>query len=779
MDGEWQQQNGNVHDELNLSIPIDDKDEFWNNLAIIDDEDDDDAHATDEDYTGAASSSKKRRRRTVSRNAKRHSTEQIQQLEAVFLECPHPDENLRFDLAKKLGMDVMQIKFWFQNRRSAKKNQLEKQENLMLRGENEALKAEHQALKAALLKKDCPTCGGPMVPRDETSEQQNLFLENESLKDRLIHANAVLKNVAAAAGKAPMPMPGMGGYSQLAAATGSGLVMDPAVPPPPPHHALRDNMVQGCVRGSCAAARANEQRIDLLGRALRARDEFMMLVKKDDTMWLPTLDGEVLDYPRYHEVTYPGILGFCPMGFGANGTRDTGMVMGTGTDLVQIFTEASRWCEAFPGIVATATGNNIVPPTAHHGVVQLMNVNLMVLSPRMPLCKVKFVRQCQQIQPNIWAVVDVSVNDLHGPDGRPDTHTWINGGVLMACRMLPSGCLIEDLKNGYCKVTWIVNAEFDKTMVPGLYQPLLRSGHALGARRWLTSLQMRRQNLAVLRSDPARYAGKTPSAIPPEGTNIVLKLAQQMTAWFCATICGAGPKGQPWSSVEECAIANDSFELGVRVATVRTGGGAPGAKVGLVISAATTVWLPGIPAKHVFDYIYDGDRRYEWDNFSNGAPVQHEDYVAAVQFPHYAVSVLHPKAATATINKKLILQQVCSDASCMLLAYAAVEEQELKEVMRGGSQSAIYLLPSGFVILPDGHGDDQMPPIDSKSYSGAGTSQRTNKGSLVTVLFQRFLGGPPPSENLTAQITNNVAGLVSRSIVKIKDAVHANFVATA
>lgn len=59
------------------------------------------------------------------------------------------------------------------------------------------------------------------------------------------------------------------------------------------------------------------------------------------------------------------------------------------------------------------------------------------------------------------------------------------------------------------QVTWIVNSEYDRTVVPGLYHTLLRSGHALGARRWLTSLQRRCQQLSLLRSDPARYAGRT------------------------------------------------------------------------------------------------------------------------------------------------------------------------------------------------------------------------------------------------------------------------------
>jgi hypothetical protein len=40
---------------------------------------------------------------------------------STFLECPHPDENMRLALAEKLGLTVHQVKFWFQNRRTAKK----------------------------------------------------------------------------------------------------------------------------------------------------------------------------------------------------------------------------------------------------------------------------------------------------------------------------------------------------------------------------------------------------------------------------------------------------------------------------------------------------------------------------------------------------------------------------------------------------------------------------------------------------------------------------------
>jgi hypothetical protein len=77
MDGEWLHENGNVHDEVDLTIPSDDIDSFLNNLPIIDDDVED---TTDEDYTGASSSRKKRGR--ASKSSKRHKAYQIQHLEA-------------------------------------------------------------------------------------------------------------------------------------------------------------------------------------------------------------------------------------------------------------------------------------------------------------------------------------------------------------------------------------------------------------------------------------------------------------------------------------------------------------------------------------------------------------------------------------------------------------------------------------------------------------------------------------------------------------------------
>uniref|UniRef100_A0ACD5ZZ49 Uncharacterized protein n=1 Tax=Avena sativa TaxID=4498 RepID=A0ACD5ZZ49_AVESA len=51
----------------------------------------------------------------------RHTQHQIQELEAFFKECPHPDDKQRKELSRELGLEPLQVKFWFQNKRTQMK----------------------------------------------------------------------------------------------------------------------------------------------------------------------------------------------------------------------------------------------------------------------------------------------------------------------------------------------------------------------------------------------------------------------------------------------------------------------------------------------------------------------------------------------------------------------------------------------------------------------------------------------------------------------------------
>ncbi|KAL6985734.1 hypothetical protein U1Q18_019107 [Sarracenia purpurea var. burkii] len=115
----------------------------------------------------------------------RHTTRQIQEMEAMFKDCPHPDDKQRLKLSQELGLKPRQVKFWFQNRRTQMKAQQDRQDNVILRAENENLKNENYRLQAALRCIICPNCGGPAMLGEMGYDEQQLRLENARLKEEV------------------------------------------------------------------------------------------------------------------------------------------------------------------------------------------------------------------------------------------------------------------------------------------------------------------------------------------------------------------------------------------------------------------------------------------------------------------------------------------------------------------------------------------------------------------------------------------------------------------
>ncbi|XP_021317561.1 homeobox-leucine zipper protein ROC6 isoform X2 [Sorghum bicolor] len=100
-----------------------------------------------------------------------------------------------------------------------------------------------------------------------------------------------------------------------------------------------------------------------------------------------------------------------------------------------------------------------------------MNAELWVQSPRLLKRKINFLRYNKRVAEGQWAVMDVSVDGILGPPaGSRTTDAAVVANNTTGCRLLPSGCLIEDMGkgNGYCKITCVVHAEYDETMVPTL-----------------------------------------------------------------------------------------------------------------------------------------------------------------------------------------------------------------------------------------------------------------------------------------------------------------------
>lgn len=72
-----------------------------------------------------------------------------------------------------------------------------------------------------------------------------------------------------------------------------------------------------------------------------------------------------------------------------------------------------------------------------------MHAELQVLSPLVPVREINFIRFCKQHSEGVWAVVDVSIDTIRETSG---PSSFLN------CRRLPSGCVVQDMPNGYSKV---------------------------------------------------------------------------------------------------------------------------------------------------------------------------------------------------------------------------------------------------------------------------------------------------------------------------------------
>ncbi|KAK6275585.1 hypothetical protein POUND7_005294 [Theobroma cacao] len=685
----------------------------------------------------------------------RHTPHQIQELESFFKECPHPDEKQRLELSRRLALESKQIKFWFQNRRTQMKTQLERHENVILRQENDKLRAENDLLKQAMSSPTCNSCGGPAVPGEISYEQHQLRIENARLKDELNRICALTnKFLGRPLSSSASPIPSQGLNSNLELAVGrndfGGLNNAGTTLP------MGFDFVDGAMM-PLMKTMANEMPYDrsaLVDIALAAMDELIKMVQMDSPLWIKGLDGgmETLNHEEYRR-TFSSCIGMKPSGYATEATRETGLVFLRGLALVETLMDANRWAEMFPCMISRVATIDVLSSATgvtRDNTLQVMDAEFQVLSPLVPVRQVRFLRFCKQHTERVWAVVDVSI------DASQDA---ASAQMFPNCRRLPSGCVIQDMDNKYSKVTWVEHSEYDDSAVHHLLRPLLSYGFGFGAHRWLATLQRQCDCLAVLMSP--NIPGEENTGITPAGRKNMLKLAQRMTYNFCAGVCASSV--HKWDKLSVGNVGED-----VRVMT-RKNIDDPGEPAGVVLSAATSVWMP-ITQQRLFDFLRDERMRSQWDILSNGGPMQGMVKIAKGPGHGNCVSLLRGSAINANENNMLILQETWSDASGALVVYAPVDISSIGVVMNGGDSAYVALLPSGFAILPgispsyhggqsNSNGPMVKPDIDG-SISG---------GCLLTVGFQ-ILVNSLPTAKLTVESVETVNNLISCTIQKIKAA---------
>ncbi|XP_030929411.1 homeobox-leucine zipper protein HDG2 [Quercus lobata] len=656
----------------------------------------------------------------------RHTQHQIQEMEAFFKECPHPDDKQRKELSRELGLEPLQVKFWFQNKRTQMKTQHERHENTNLRTENEKLRADNMRYREALSNASCPNCGGPTAIGEMSFDEHHLRLENARLREEIDRISAI---AAKYVGKPVVNYP----------------LLSPPVPTRPLDLGVGSFGGQPGIGGEMYGAGDLLRTINapteadkpmIIELAVAAMEELIRMAKMGEPLWMTNLDGTSMINEDEYIRTFPRGIGPRPSGFKCEASRETAVVIMNHINLVEILMDVSQWSTVFSGIVSRAMTLEVLSTGVagnYNGALQVMTAEFQVPSPLVPTRESYYVRYCKQHADGTWAVVDVSLDNL-----RPSP--------AVRCRRRPSGCLIQEMPNGYSKVTWVEHIEVDDRGVHNLYKQLVSSGNAFGAKRWVATLDRQCERLAsaMATNIPTGDIGVITNQ---EGRKSMLKLAERMVISFCAGVSAS--TAHTWTTLSGTG-ADD-----VRVMT-RKSIDDPGRPPGIVLSAATSFWLP-VPPKRVFDFLRDENSRSEWDILSNGGVVQEMAHIANGRETGNCVSLLRVNSANSSQSNMLILQESCTDPTASFVIYAPVDIVAMNLVLNGGDPDYVALLPSGFAILPDG----------TMAHEGGIGEATTSGGSLLTVAFQ-ILVDSVPTAKLSLGSVATVNNLIACTVERIK-----------
>eukprot|EP00250_Pteridium_aquilinum_P016242 c23020_g1_i1 orf=781-3153(-) len=660
----------------------------------------------------------------------RHTLHQIQEMERFFKECPHPDEKQRQELSRELKLSPRQIKFWFQNKRTKLKVHHERQDNGVLRAENEKLKVENFALRDAVRNVSCPSCGGPATLAEMSYDEQQLRLENLRLREEIDRITAM---AAKYIGRQVQPMQ----LSSACSPTGSTSALDAL------HSPLSLLGGHELATVSDLAVRpyalSDVEKPLVIELAVASMEELLQVAQAGEPLWVADAScGEVIQHEAYLQ-RFPRGIGPTPLGLKSETSRHTGLVIMNSTSLVEAFMDVNRWAEMFPSIVSRVQTVEVLSTGiagTYDGAIQLMYAEFHVPSPLVPTRENYFLRYSKRVE-HLWVVVDVSIDSLRG--NPPPS--------LVRCRRRPSGCVIEEMPSGYSKVTWVEHVEADTRGVHSLYQAYVNGGMAFGAVRWLCTLQRQCERMATVlaSNNSSRDLSVYPS---PEGRRSMLKLAERMTNSFCGGVSAS--TAHTWVTLAGSGGGADDVRVLIRKSVDD-----PGRPPGIVLSAATSIWLP-LPPSRVFHFLRDERFRTQWDILSNSGVVEEVFHVAKGQDPGNCVSLLRVNPVNASQSNMLILQECCTDESCALVVYAPVDITVMSTVLKGGEPDAVALLPSGFAIVPDG---SRRSSLDGASAGG----------SLLTATFQ-ILVDHVPTARLSLGSVATVNKLISNTVVCIKEA---------
>ncbi|TKY59717.1 Homeobox-leucine zipper protein HDG12 [Spatholobus suberectus] len=669
----------------------------------------------------------------------RHDPVTVARLEEMFRECAHPDENRRRQISEELGLNLQQVKFWFQNKKTQIKTMSERLDNNALRLENERIQSENLIMRETLQNVLCVPCGG----RSLGSEERELYLQTLRAENILLTQEAKIQAPNHGI-NTPSRTPTLDQNIPLLSQDISALHED-NMPPLDLDKNLEAilEMLDKDMLPQPIMSQSTDMEKSLMSQiANTAMEELMKLLSMNEPFWFRSLhDGKfILQSDSYQRIFRRSN---CLSGPHARieSSKDSRVVNMGGAQLVEMFLNSDKWVNLFPTIVKKAQTIQVFESgllANRNGALQLMNAEMHILSHLVPTREFHFLRYCKQIEVGVWAIGDVSLDSSN--DKTTVSHAW----------RLPSGCLIQEMTHGLCRVSWVEHVEVDdKIQTHQLFRDVIIGDNAYGAERWVLTLERMCERLACASANTIPNCDVGGVIKSREGRRSIMHLAHRMVKTFCRTL------DMQDNNFPHLTRINNG---GVRV-SVRMNNREPDVPKGMILSAATSFWLPLSP-QTVFDYLIDNKERAKWEALWYGNPGLELQRISTGSNPGNCISILRPISPNG--NNTTILQESYVDALGSMIAYAVFDMETMNFALRGEDTSQLLILPSGFTISWDGQ---------SNALEGQSGQVGKSGGSLVTLMFQ-LLASTPTRMEVDLEFVGSVTSLVSSTVEKIKGALN-------
>ncbi|KAF5727972.1 hypothetical protein HS088_TW21G00112 [Tripterygium wilfordii] len=288
-----------------------------------------------------------------------------------------------------------------------------------------------------------------------------------------------------------------------------------------------------------------------------------------------------------------------------------------------------------------------------------------------------FARYCKQLDCATWGVVDVSLEDFTFP--------------LLRYKRKPSGCLIQETLNGGSKVTWVEHVQANNRSIHSIFEPIISSGFAFSAQRWVATLVRHCERISALTTATNPLSNDGGKSLPKEGRESLLKLAERLTRTFCVEVNASTEN--IWKPL--CVKGAQDIKV-----MIKNSINIPGKPPITTIIFTTSLQLPS-PPKRVFDFLRDEKSRSKWDLLSRDNTIEEVAHIITTsKNPENRVSIIQVDACRNRVAT-LYLQESFTDPTGSYIVYAPMDIRAMSMILNGGNADSVFVLPSGFAVLPD------------------------------------------------------------------------------